>query len=425
MSFAAGKSGVHYLVQAALTIGWKKWFIGDHTNGLKNFKRCFTSVSDATLTEWWNALTERKATDPHGEEVLQIRVHGSPGVPRFPGLVVLPADMHASEWPQGTRHKIGGETCEPMISDMGVVIECRALDPGSAWALSVVVEAIMANVRRQLISLAHATECRWQGTSPPTPDEAMLQEAVYGAVSVMTVRYEFGTQYSFPSFGDDPLPIDWVAQREDLPIDDAGNFGGIRPVGAPLPPQSAQFLMPLTTGWHTEYDGYGSVVYGEDRILLVPKVSTNPSETHAALALTDEIQPKDFRLTIVAETTEQLRTGSAPNPWEAFWVFFNYLPTTAGKNTNYFVLKTNGAELGKATGATDQQFLSTVTLPSTTAVGTVNVFEVTKQGTHVVVKVNDAVLIDFTGPVFDVPGHIGLYTEDAIVRIKSVDLQPL
>lgn len=40
-------------------------------------------------------------------------------------------------------------------------------------------------------------------------------------------------------------------------------------------------------GWHVGYTGYGSVTALNRTLTLRPKVSTRPSETHAALALSD------------------------------------------------------------------------------------------------------------------------------------------
>src|SRR2546428_5155163 len=65
--------------------------------------------------------------------------------------------------------------------------------------------------------------------------------------------------------------------------------------------------------------------------------------SHASLALTnatfsDQIIELDVR------TVEQLRQGTAPNPWEVAWVAFR----AANNSFYYFILKPNGIELGKA-----------------------------------------------------------------------------
>lgn len=159
-------------------------------------------------------------------------------------------------------------------------------------------------------------------------------------------------------------------------------------------------------------------------IVLQPMASSAPSETHAALALAQINPLKDFHLTVTATTNQQLRTGSTPNTWETFWILFNYQPTATGKNCNYFVLKTNGAEFGLATDSIGQQFLWTGAA-NAQAIGASNDYDITKVGNHVVVKVNGQTIVDYTGNLFDQPGSIGVYTEDAQVHVTSVRVEAL
>ncbi len=194
------------------------------------------------------------------------------------------------------------------------------------------------------------------------------------------------------------------------------------PTPAPAPTPSASTIPLSAASWVTEYDGYGSVTYdATNGIYLSPMASTQPSETHAALTLAAIAPMKDFHLVITASTDQQLRTGSTPNTWETFWIFFNYQPTATGKNTNYFTLKTNGVELGTATDLLGQTFLDTGS-STATAVGASNTFDIVKVGTHVKVMINGATVVDYTGALFDVAGSIGLYTEDARVHVTSVSV---
>ena len=194
------------------------------------------------------------------------------------------------------------------------------------------------------------------------------------------------------------------------------------PAPTPTPTPSASTIPLSAASWVTEYDGYGSVTYdATNGIYLSPMASTQPSETHAALALAAIPPMKDFHLVITASTDQQLRTGSTPNTWETFWIFFNYQPTATGKNTNYFTLKTNGVELGTATDLLGQTFLDTGS-STATAVGASNTFDIVKVGTHVKVMINGTTVVDYTGTLFDVAGSIGLYTEDARVHVTSVSV---
>lgn len=197
------------------------------------------------------------------------------------------------------------------------------------------------------------------------------------------------------------------------------------PTPAPKPTPSADNLSLAADAWTTAYDGYGSVTYDAlNGIYLTPMVSLQPSETHAALVLTKLASMKDFHLVVTATTEQQLRQGSAPNTWETFWIFFNYQPTSAGKDTNYFALKTNGVELGTATAEIGQTFLQTDNA-NATAVGVANTYDIVKVGNHVIVKINGELAMDYTGPIYDMAGAIGLYTEDARVHITAVSLTVL
>lgn len=185
-------------------------------------------------------------------------------------------------------------------------------------------------------------------------------------------------------------------------------------------------IIPLASGyWTTIYDGYGSVTYDPTNgIVLKPKAATSPTETHAALALANNLTPRNFRLSITATVEQQLRLNSPPNPWETFWIFFNYNQTSGGKKTNYFLLKPNGVELGTAYDAVGQTFLQTGSA-SATAIGASNTYDIEKVGNHVTVSINGQKVTDYTGAVYDVPGSIGLYSEDAQVRVTRLQVIPL
>jgi len=127
---------------------------------------------------------------------------------------------------------------------------------------------------------------------------------------------------------------------------------------------------------------------------------------------------------MIVNTEQQLRQNTAPNPWEVFWLFFNYNPTKNGKTTNYFLLKPNGVELGTAKNAVGQTFLQTGAAPAP-AVGLANKIEIEKIGTRVRVWINGVLATDKTGGIVDVAGSIGLYSEDALVRVTNVQVTKL
>lgn len=175
------------------------------------------------------------------------------------------------------------------------------------------------------------------------------------------------------------------------------------------------------------YSGYGSITFASDGITLSPKAATSSGETHAALILakaTQQTPVKDFTLSVELITETQLRTGSPANPWEVAWIFFNYLPVSGNKETNYFILKTNGIELGKAFESSGQDFLFTEGTPQL-SLNTPYTISITKNGQDLTIKVNGETVLSgstWTGPLYDVPGWIGIYTEDATVKVLSVSL---
>jgi hypothetical protein len=199
------------------------------------------------------------------------------------------------------------------------------------------------------------------------------------------------------------------------------------PAQAPTPtPAPAADTVPTTAAaWTTQYTGYGSVTYDATAgIVLSPKVSTQASETHAALTLANLPLMRNFRASFNVVTEQQLRLYSPPNPWEVFWLFFNYNPTKYGKNTNYFILKPNGVELGTATAQNGQTFLKTGPAPAP-AIGANNKIDIEKVDGRVQIWVNGILAVDQSTGLIDVDGSIGLYSEDARVRVTNVHVTKL
>lgn len=192
-------------------------------------------------------------------------------------------------------------------------------------------------------------------------------------------------------------------------------------------------LTTTATDWDVAYDGYGTVTFdAASGIVLQPKAAGLPSETHAALVLAKRGEQTPFgdaKITVVVTTETQLR-ASAPNAWECFWLFFNYTLGDNGKKvTNYFILKPNGVELGTAYDEAGQTFLATGESP-TLHIGAPNEIIVTKRGQtlEVVIDGQPAMTYDGTSvakPLIDVAGTVGLYSEDARVRIHSISIEPL
>lgn len=182
--------------------------------------------------------------------------------------------------------------------------------------------------------------------------------------------------------------------------------------------------VPLTAKkWKTEYAGYGKVVYRQNMIFMKPKEARIPQSTHASLVLSKfDILSKNFDIVVDYKNETALRKQN-PNPWEVFWLFFNYVPGAHNvKTTNYVVAKPNGIEMGRAAGLTDQAFIKTTEFPQA------KFDEWHRLRVH---KIDGALKIYFNEEfVFDIPanqiftanGKLGLYSEDASVAVKRICL---
>ncbi|WP_374033951.1 LamG domain-containing protein [Bdellovibrio bacteriovorus] len=181
------------------------------------------------------------------------------------------------------------------------------------------------------------------------------------------------------------------------------------------------------------YDGEGSVTFSSSEIILAPKPATAANETHAALVFikeTVDTPVQDFELTVDLTTSQQLRQNTAANDWEVFWLFFGYKGNITDKTTNYYISKpSTGSELGLAHGEVGQKFLGTDSV-SKTAVGGRHKFKFVRKGTSFSVYRDDQLFYSYTDGTFPSAlysgkGALGFYSEDAEVKIHSVQLKRL
>ncbi len=176
-------------------------------------------------------------------------------------------------------------------------------------------------------------------------------------------------------------------------------------------------------GWVNEFDGYGTVavreVDGSAALTAMPARADEPGVTHAALITTEATFGDAIDLQVRATTLAQVRTGSAPNPWETAWVVWGY---TDAEHFYYVALKTNGWELGKRDPAYQggQRFLADgrdITFP----VGNAAEVEIIQDGAELTVIVDGQVLATFEDTEDPyLGGSVGLYTEDAAVAFDDV-----
>ena len=213
----------------------------------------------------------------------------------------------------------------------------------------------------------------------------------------------------------------------EVPDDDGGDaLGGIAPTlawdfssmaaGTPWEEGAGE------AGLINVFDGYGIVavraVDGSPALVASPARAADPSETHAALVVSEASVAADMTLRMTARTMAQLRVGE-PNPWETAWVVWGY---TDPENFYYLALKTNGWEIGKRdpSYAGGQRFLADAR-DEGFAMGQAAAVEVEQDGGAMSVWVDGfllAELDDTERPLLG--GAIGFYTEDAAVAFDDV-----
>ena len=173
--------------------------------------------------------------------------------------------------------------------------------------------------------------------------------------------------------------------------------------------------------WTVRFDGYGCVaVDGTGRrasLEMGPKAAQTDDMTHAPLVLGPQYGSRLVMHTRL-ETTAQLRNGT-PNPWEVAWVIWQY---TDDERFYYFIPKPNGWELGKRDPAYPggQRFLGS---------GSKQTFPIGRTYDVTVVQADDAIAVFVDGNEIvrfrdqETPyrkGRIGIYAEDATVKVHSV-----
>jgi hypothetical protein len=181
--------------------------------------------------------------------------------------------------------------------------------------------------------------------------------------------------------------------------------------------------------WLCLWLGYGAGYVSRGEISLRPKASTTDSETHSALVRSEFVLGQDWDLSVTMTTDRQLRTRKmrnrqvpAPNPWEAAWLVADMVED--GSAGLYFILKTNGVELGAYKETGEQMFLFTASSPQN-RIGRSYLCRLVKAGSQITAIVNgQTVGTASLGVLGEWPlgDRIGLYTEDAAVRFGPVSV---
>ena len=171
--------------------------------------------------------------------------------------------------------------------------------------------------------------------------------------------------------------------------------------------------------WSTLYTGYGRVTGTDRQVVLEPRAAASPDVTHGALVHTPEsYQDADFDVTV--RTEKQVRRGE-PNVWEVGWVLWNF------RDDEHFyavALKPNGWEISKQDPAYpgNQRFVATGD-DRTFPIGQDYRVTVHQDWPRMTVSVDGrelATVVDTERPYRG--GSVGLYTEDAKVRFRDLQI---
>jgi Domain of Unknown Function (DUF1080)/Bacterial Ig domain len=182
--------------------------------------------------------------------------------------------------------------------------------------------------------------------------------------------------------------------------------------------------------WYGLWDGGGAFGVKQDQkdasnniFYEETAAVTANSQTESALVLTTQ-EFKDFKLSVDVRTDKHTRQNSLPNPWEVGWIIWKWNDNT---NFYYFLVKTNGAEVGKYEGGVnpiDQKILKTS--PSFEgSIGQLMHWDIIVKGNHITVIVDGITVFDFDDVSSFDAGTIGLYVEDAEVSFDNVVIIPL
>jgi hypothetical protein len=182
--------------------------------------------------------------------------------------------------------------------------------------------------------------------------------------------------------------------------------------------------------WYGFWDGSGAFGVKQDQkdssnniFYEKTRAVSTKSRTESALVLTTQ-RFEDFKLSVDVRTDKQTRQNSPPNSWEVGWIIWKWNDNT---HFYYFLVKTNGAEVGKYDGGENpigQKILKTSSSPKA-SIGQWMDWDIIVKGNHITIFVDGTRVFDFDNASSFDTGTIGLYAEDAEVSFDNVVIVPL
>lgn len=213
-----GAPELEFHVQRVLEMAWKGFY-----HDFANIKPLFRGVAEAELRTWHAPLVAS-----HGGNGPQVFLDGEHRDPALPCFILTGQEDNELQGgpPLGNNMKLNGVKRFPTMDGQSVSIECRTANRAQMRVMRRVVRAIMRLAIPTMCKAGGYDNIRYAGGSGLKPEEALLVEAVLGAICVYTMRYETNVQYSIPEPVNTTPDITWsVALAGTLGVD--GTPGGV------------------------------------------------------------------------------------------------------------------------------------------------------------------------------------------------------
>lgn len=179
--------------------------------------------------------------------------------------------------------------------------------------------------------------------------------------------------------------------------------------------------------WYGIWNGGGSfgtrIVNGTGSFHEESSPVTAKLQTNSALATTTQ-NFKNFTLSVDVTTNQQLRQNDPPNSWEVGWIIWHWKDNTHFK---YFVVKTDGAEIGKYDGGTNpaSQKIIKTSQSVKAVIGKTMHWRIIVKGSHTTVYVDGSKVFDLYNTSTYYSGKVGLYSEDSAASFCNLNILPL
>jgi hypothetical protein len=153
-------------------------------------------------------------------------------------------------------------------------------------------------------------------------------------------------------------------------------------------------------------------------LVLSPKAAASADATHSALLVSRRSYSRYITFAGRVQTVRQLRTGSAPNPWECAWIVWHYQDQ---QHFYYLAIKPTGWEIGKRDPEYPggQRFLASGSRRF--PVATWHDFGISQNDGTMRVRMNGVHLASYTDSERPYTGgKLGVYAEDSEIEIDDI-----